>query len=481
VVAFDAAPASLRDPSTTVFMRDGAVYLQIHHAYARHYDHLVQSGLYKSLVDKGLLIPHEEIQFSSEPSAPSVYKVLQPELVTFISYPQEWSFSQLKDAALATLTIQKIALEFGMLLKDATTFTIQFHQGKPVLIDTGSFQIYEDGLPWPAYGQFCRHFLAPLSLMTFKDIRLTRLFQIYPDGIPLDLAASLLPTRSFFSNLSLFYHIAFHAKTHNASGNSAAVTSLRLAKVKQHFNRSYLTLLAKDLESIIRGLRLSTPKSNWSNYYHDNTYTDAMLAEKKALVSQYLDRLGPNTVWDLGANTGVFSKIACQKNIETIAMEMDAFCVELLYVDSSKNHLKNLLPLVVDLTNPTPDSGWDYSQQQSLAKRGPADTLMALALIHHLAVANSIPLNRIAHFFAKIGKSLIIEFVPKSDSQVQSMLTLRDDIFPQYSKDGFEQAFSHYFSITQSDTIPGSNRILYMMTRRPGNELPQELISIGKN
>ena len=175
------------------------LYRQINQEYRQDYETLIKSGLYERLIKDHLLISHEEVIVP--PAEPQkVYKVIQPEIVGFISYPYEWCFSQLKDAALTTLAIQKIALDYGMCLKDASAYNIQFHEGRPILIDTLSFEIYSEGNPWVAYRQFCQHFLAPLTLMAYRDVRLSQLMRIYIDGIPLDLAGKLFPTsRSLFS------------------------------------------------------------------------------------------------------------------------------------------------------------------------------------------------------------------------------------------------------------------------------------------
>ena len=184
--------SSFRDPSGFLFIREGVLYRQVNRAYAENYARLMESGLYAKLVKAGLLIPHTEANI--DPPAPELaFKVICPERVPFISYPYEWSFGQLKDAALATLSIQKRALKAGMSLKDASAYNIQFYQAKPTLIDSLSFEIYQEGEPWVAYRQFCQHFLAPLALMAYRDVRLSQLLRVYIDGIPLDLASSLLP------------------------------------------------------------------------------------------------------------------------------------------------------------------------------------------------------------------------------------------------------------------------------------------------
>src|SRR6185503_16964008 len=191
--------ASFRDPSGFLFSRGGVLYRQVNRKYEQEYARLMESGLYEKLVKAGLLIPHLEVDEApaeSEVTRAFAYKIIQPERAPFISYPYEWSFGQLKDAALATLSIQRRALKVGMSLKDASAYNIQFVRGKPTLIDTLSFEIYKEGQPWVAYRQSCQHFLAPLALMALKDVRLNQLLRVYIDGVPLDLASGLLPAKT---------------------------------------------------------------------------------------------------------------------------------------------------------------------------------------------------------------------------------------------------------------------------------------------
>lgn len=202
-------PSSFRDPSGFVFFKEGVCYRQVNRSCKENYDCLIDSGLYKKLTDAELLIPHEEADAQLAWSV-DAHKILKPEPIPFISYPYEWSFSQLKDAALATLEIQKAALDYGMSLKDASAYNIQFYKGKPVFIDTLSFEKSRDGKPWAAYQQFCRFFVAPLALMARVDIRMNQLLRIHMEGVPLDLASSSLPWRTRF-NPALLMHIHLHA------------------------------------------------------------------------------------------------------------------------------------------------------------------------------------------------------------------------------------------------------------------------------
>jgi len=284
--------------------------------------------------------------------------------------------------------------------------------GKPILIDTLSFEKYQEGQPWKAYRQFCQHFLAPLALMSKKDIRLNQLLRLYIDGIPLGLTSKLLPfkTHSMFSLLS---HIHAHAKSQKYYEDK----DIKIKKRK--LSRRSFQGVIESLYSGIKKTNWSPQNTEWAEYYSDTNYSESAFEQKKKIISNLLDQIKPNSVWDLGANTGIFSRISSQKGIETISFDVDPAAVEKNYLECKKQNETKILPLLLDLTNPSPYLGWDSHERVSIIDRGPADVIMALALIHHLAISNNIPLSRLAEFFGKICKYLIIESIPKSDSQVQ--------------------------------------------------------------
>lgn len=451
--------SSFRDPSGFLFFQNGFIYRQVNKIYNEHYDHLINSGLYKTLVDANLLVPHEEVSITSvEPD--KVYKIIKPEYIPFISYPYEWCFSQLKDAALATLEIQKKALDFGMSLKDCSTYNIQFRKGKPILLDTLSFEKYYEGKPWVAYRQFCQHFLAPLALMSYRDIRLNQLLRIYIDGVPLDLASSLLPLHTRF-RFSLLSHIHLHAKGQKHFANKTVNTS------NYKFSRFSFLSLINSLESATKKLKWHAEGTEWSDYYNDTNYSSDAFQQKKQIVFDFLNNSNPKNVWDIGANDGTFSRIASDKGIPTFSFDIDPAAVEKNYLNCIKKGETNILPMVLDLTNPSPSIGWKNSERMSLIERGPAHTVLALALIHHLAISNNLPLDKIADFFNNIcSDSLIVEFVPKSDSQVQRLLLTREDIFPEYTQQMFENKLEIYFEIIKSVKVKNSDRIIYLMKNK---------------
>jgi len=455
-------PASFRDPSGFLFRRDGVLYRQVNRSYQEEYELLNSSGLYSELVEKGWLVGHAEMDVEPE-QALLAYKILRPDLVEPISYPYEWSFSQLKDAALRTLSIQKRALKKGLSLKDASAYNIQFRDSKPLLIDTLSFEIYKAGQPWVAYRQFCQHFLAPLALMAKRDVRLNQLLRVYIDGIPLDLASQLLPVSTRL-NFGLSAHIHLHASFQRKHASGGENVSNQVAGMSQQS----LEGLIDSLRAAINNLRWNPRGTEWGDYYSETSghYSDAASLHKMEIIDKYLDQAGSGSAWDLGANTGVFSRAASRKGIPTVAFDIDPAAVELNYLACKKNKDTNLLPLVLDLTNPSPAIGWNNRERMSLLERGPVDAVLALALIHHLAIANNVPLSRLANFFQQAGRWLVIEFVPKEDSQVQVLLASREDIFPDYTQEGFETAFKQYFEIYESIPVRETKRILYLMERK---------------
>ncbi len=451
-------PSSFRDPSGFIFYLDGQVYRQINKVHQEHYDYCIDSGLYKVLTETGLLISHREVDMPGIQNK-AVYKFIQPDLIPFISYPYEWCFSQLKQAALATLKIIKISLEYGMILSDASAYNIQFYKGKPVFIDTLSLKKYIKGEPWTAYKQFCQHFLAPLALMSYTDIGLNQLLKVYIDGIPLDLASALLPFKTKVK-LGLLLHIHFHAK-------SQKHYSTKVVKVKEHkLPLKSLLGLIDNIESTVNSLKWSPQGTEWADYYSFTNYSSNMMTEKMHYVEKFINQINPKSVWDLGANIGIFSRIASDQGIQTVSFDIDPAAVEKNYLESIEKGETQIIPLLLDLTNPSPAIGWENNERASLMDRGPVDLVLALALIHHLAISNNVPLDKVANFFSRICNFLIIEFVSKEDTQVKKLLATREDIFLKYIQHEFEIEFKNYFEILDIISIDDSQRTLYLMQRK---------------
>jgi hypothetical protein len=286
----------------------------------------MESGLAADLMERRWLIRHEEV--ATRPShRPLAYKLLKPDQIPFISYPYEWSFSQLRDAALLTLRIQMRAMKFGMALKDASAYNIQFVGARPIHIDTLSFDAIVEGQPWVAYRQFCQHFLAPLALMAHRDARLNQTLRVFLDGIPLDLASRLLPLRTRFRP-SLSMHLHLHAHAQRRSARQATPPAAR----GRSMSRTALVAVLESLRKAIDRLQWHPAGTEWADYYGTTNYSSVAMAEKERLVSRFLQRLRPALVWDLGANVGRFSRLASQQGVYTVAMDSDPAAVEQNYL-----------------------------------------------------------------------------------------------------------------------------------------------------
>ena len=456
----DFLPGSFRDPAGFVFERDGVLYRQVNEAHRPAFDRLMSSGLYEALVSERLLVPHDEV---SEPGlTEEASLVLRPTRIPFVSYPYEWSFSELKDAALATLRIQGLAMDHGMSLRDASAYNMQFADGRPVLIDTLSFEELPEGKPWVAYRQFCQHFLAPLAMMSYRDIRLGQLLQTNIDGIPLDLAVAVLPRRARF-RFALQLHLFSHAKSQRKHQGAAVGRS----GSGRPFSMQAFRGLLSSLEGAVRKLDWNPGRTTWSAYYAEaEHYSADALESKKALVTKFVEEVSPGSVWDLGGNVGVFARITSERGIPTVCFDLDEASVEANYRKVRDEGEENLLPLVLDLTTPSPGVGWANRERASITERGPADLVLALALVHHLAIGNNVPLPLVADLLAQVGSAAVVEWVPKEDPKAQTLLASREDVFPHYTAEGFEKAVSRRFEIERAERISGSPRTLYLLRRR---------------
>lgn len=453
-------PASFKDPAGFIFKVDGIYYRQVNQSYSEEYNLLMNSGLYEKLVQQKRLIAHTEVD-NYKSNDEKWYKTLQPRQLDFISYPYEWSFDQLKDAALLTLQIQKESLRYGMSLKDATPFNIQWLNGKPIFIDTLSFEKYTEGESWVAYKQFCESFLAPLLLMRYRNHELNKLLVSYPNGVPLTMVADLLPGKTKF-NLSIYLHIHLQAKFQRKPGAGQS-------SKKNHLGLTQLNNIIESLYGCIKKLQPQKQITTWNNYYEETILSKDYLVAKEQLVRDFLSLTEHKTILDLGANTGEFSLLAAQTTEKIISADFDADCINHLYNQTKQNKIKIIFPLVINISNPTPAIGWANTERESFWQRINVDLIMALALVHHLCISGNISFPMLAELLKNKCRYLVIEFVPKSDPKVQQLLSYRKDVFEEYTEPNFEKAFSNHFMIIKKDTVTSTNRVLYLMKNKNEN------------
>jgi len=463
-------PSSFRDPSGFLFRdEDGLLLRQVNRVYSTEYELLKSSGLYETLTNKDLLVRHAEIDPSNALTDRAAY-LIRPEELPFISYPHEWSFGQLKAAALLTLEVTTEALKHGMMLKDASAYNVQFNGSSAVFIDTLSFREHRDSEPWVAYSQFCRHFVAPLALMAKKSIDLNGLLLSSIDGIDLSLASRLLPWHTCLSGLLIHVHLnARFQRAYSNTSDDKSPTGNGKDPHRRRVSKRGLLAILESLRNVVRGLRWNPRGTEWADYYSATSYDSEGFVHKQRVVQGFLEQIHPQTVCDLGANTGVFTRIAEQTGARVWSLDIDPACVERLYNECRKERNTRILPLRTDLSCPTPAYGWNLAERKSLAERVRSDAVLALALIHHLAISKNVPLAMIAEQFATLGDNLIIEFVPKADPQVQRLLRSREDVFDDYHEEQFRDAFGRFFEILEVESVGNDGRRLFRMRNRSGS------------
>ena len=448
-------PSSYRDPSGYIFSHKGEIYRQVNQSFKADFDFFISSGLYEALVQENLLIPHQVID-QNLTSDNFWHTTIKPEKIGFISYPYEWPFSMLKDAALLTLKLALKALEYGMILKDASPYNVQFHQGKVVFIDSLSFEKYNEGDPWIAYRQFCENFIAPLALMHNRSLPMQQLLLAFPDGIPLSYARSLLSFKSR-CNIHLYLHVHLHA---SYAGKSSA------QQKKTVLSKQKLINLLNSLLTLVTSFSFEKFENVWGKYYEEAETRPNYITAKKGIIRDWLSSLpGFNTVLDAGGNNGEFSKLAAQHASQVICADGEHFAINRLYNDIKLDSTTNILPLCIDLTNPTPAIGVNNQERASFFARTNVDLVMGLALIHHLCIGRNIPFDLVAKMFAQLGRLLIIEFVDKEDEKVKIILQQKKDIYPWYTQQNFEQVFATRFKLVQKQALSSSPRTLYLMER----------------
>ncbi len=455
---------SYKDSAARVFKKEGLYYRCIFNEYKAEYDHLMQSGLYRQLQAKELLIAHEEIDFEEGNENPQIYKLIKPTQISFQSYPFEWSYTQWRKAILAYLAINKIALRHGMILKDATPYNFYLKAGKAIMLDTSSFEFFKAGDKWMAYKQFCSEFFTPLALMHYSGQRWSRITKSHLRGLPLNFVSKQLPLKSWF-NISTFLHIHLHSKYANAEGETNAI------KAQQKSNRGFsvekLVSLSEMIHSTVKGWRTPYPfEKHWSTYYENDIEFDAYLEDKEKTIKGWLENIKPNRVLDLGANTGKFSFLASQYAERVVALEYDDICVDRIEKDILDQKIGNLDVLTMDLSDATSNLGVLDMEFASIYLRAKSDMVMALALIHHLHISNQLSFDQIAEMLVQFtNQYAIVEFIPIEDSKVQLLMKEKAKDFKDYSEKNFIRALSKFFMIKESQILQISERKLFLLEK----------------
>ncbi len=429
------------------------------------------SGVVDRLARLGLMLPCVAVEASeamlahfSGPRGEQAAALYEQPRIPFISYPYEWSFSQLKDAALAHLDLQLAALDDGYVLSDASAYNMQFIHSRPVHIDVMSLRPYRDGQHWDGYNQFCRQFVLPLAIEAWTGMAFQPMYRGAINGISFADALSILPRRKLMLSVGGIMHILLHGR---AITSHSATTKARETGVRPLPKARYRSLI-EHIRSFVAGLvSQKRPASFWKEYATRNSYTDEMRAKKLDFVSSWAKATKPGTIFDIGGNTGDFSMAAIGSGGATasIVLDGDLDAIEQCY-RFGRNSDRAILPLLMNLTDPTPNMGWRENERKGLAARTDTGGVIALAVIHHMVIGGNLPLAQVVDWFIDLAPTGIIEFVPKRDPMVAEMLLNREDIFFDYDEPNFRRLVAARCRITTEYRFESNGRLLVAFDRR---------------
>ena len=451
---------SFRDPDTRVFRHNGAVLRCLSRRALADWEQLAATDFFTRLTAERHVIPTEQVgDRANLPALDAKWAaVLKHETVPMVSYPYEWPFGMLRDAALLQLDVTRAALGEGMTLKDATPFNIQWVGPRPTFIDIGSFTAYHSGDPWAGYRQFCELFLYPLLLQAYRNVPFHAWLRGSLDGIEAEQCLSLLSARDFLRP-GVLTHVYLQAKAQ--ARYEGSVRNIKSDLRAAGFGARLIAHNVASLRRLVERLRWTPSRSTWSNYQHTLTYESDDIRRKAAFVQQVLGTRRWHTVWDLGCNTGVYSRLASQHADYVLAVDSDHVVIHRLYHALREEHCTNILPLVLDFANPSPGLGWRSRERRPITERGAPELILCLALMHHLVVGRNIPLADLIEWMAGFGADLVIEFVDRDDPKVQHLLRHRDDQDIEYSVAAMEAALARHFGTVTKETLAAGTRVLY--------------------
>ena len=451
----------LRDPDSRVCSRDGRVLRLLSAQGATDWRELRSSTLCEELVSEAKIIRTWDCR---EPIAADlldadVAAVLEHAAVPFVSYPYEWSFSMLRDAALLQLELVRRSMEHGMMLKDSSPYNVQFVGARPVFIDIGSFEQLRDGEPWAGYRQFCMLFLYPLLLQSWKGVPFQPWLRGSLAGIAPHELRSLISRRDLLRRGALT-HVALHARFEHRLEDTDADVKGELSRAG--FNKELIVANVRSLERLVSGLRWRSESSAWSGYGPTTSYNDADAERKARFVSEAVAADTPRLVWDLGCNDGRFARIAAETADYVVAIDSDAAVVDRLYGALKDEGVTGVLPLTIDLTDPSPGLGWRGLERQPLEARGRPHLALCLALVHHVSIGGNVPVAAFLDWLRCLDTSLVIEFPTPEDPQVRPMLARKKAAdHHDYRRDWFERCLEARFTVHCSEVLSSGTRVLY--------------------
>ncbi|MGH2996480.1 MAG: methyltransferase, partial [Gaiellaceae bacterium] len=447
----DLEPGSFRDPDSRIVVSDGRVLRLLSEQGLADWRALSSSSLFAELVDEGKLVATQEAE--DVPAVRGglhgpVAAALEHEVVPFVSYPYEWTFGMLRDAALLQLELVRRAIEAGMMLKDSSPYNVQFRGARPVFVDVGSFEPLREGEPWAGYRQFCTLFLYPLLLQAWKDVPFQPWLRGRIDGISPQECRNLMSARDLLRR-GVLTHVVLHSKLERRYADSTR--DLKRELKSAGFRKELIVANVKGLERLVSRLRWARSRSAWSGYGLTTTYSAADAERKKQYVAEAVAAERPRLVWDLGCNEGRHARIAAETADHVVAMDADAVVVDRLYNELGHEGTTNVLPLAVNIVDPSPGLGWRGLERRPLPERGSPDLTLCLALIHHVSIGGNVPVAEFLDWLHGLSTALVIEFPTPEDPMVQGLLARkRPGDHPDYRREWFERCLSERFDVVRS-------------------------------
>ena len=469
-------PGSFRDPESRVFYAGGDVYRALSQDGLDDFEALRQTKLFERFQADGRLVRTELLEGTGAVPAELLAKdcagVLRHERIPFVSYPYEWTFSMLKDAALLQLDLTLAALEEDLILKDSTPYNVQFKGSKPVFVDVGSFERLREGEPWIGYRQFCMLYLYPLLLQGVKDVPFQPWLRGCIDGIAPAQMRGVCSFRDRFRK-GFYLNVFLHAKLEAKHGDHGKEVKSEVKKAG--FKKELIVANVRRMRKTIESLSWDPPEGVWVAYGERNSYSDADAERKDEFVREVVTSQPWDLTWDIGANNGRYSRIAAEGSKYVLAVDADQGPVELLYRTLREEGDEQLLTLTMNLADPSPSLGWRGLERKDLAGRGKPDLVLALALIHHVAIAANVPVAEFVDWLASLGTSLVIEFPTREDPMVKKLLgPKREGLHPDYERVNFERVLAGAFDVERRERSSAGTRLLYF-ARPKGTGSPIDL------
>ena len=455
-------PGSFRDPLSRVHVDASAAWRGLSGDGLADFEDFAATNTFRDAIAAGQLVPTERVEPESSPLGGDWAGVLRHELLDVISYPYEWAFEMLRDAALLQLDLSQRALAEGILTKDATPYNVQFVGSRPVFVDVGSFERLRSGEPWPGYRQFCELFLNPLLLQAFAEIPFQPLLRGSVHGVSPTTCARMLDRRDR-RRRGVLTHVTLHARAERRYADSDAARDVRAELKQAGFGPGIIAAQLRSLERAVRRLRWRAQESTWSDYGARAHYTDDDLRTKEEFVATVIDADRPAMVLDLGANDGRFSHLAVEHGAgRVVAVDSDHLVIDRLYRQLRDEHDERILPLVLDLSDPSPGLGWRGVERRRFVDRVRPDLVLCLAVVHHLALTNTVPFDEIVAFLAEFGAPLVVEFPHRDDAMAARLLgRKRDGLFDHYDLPQWEKALETRFRVVTRSVLPSGRRTLY--------------------